>query len=376
MNRGRFLLFLLFFMGCSLYETAGQKAYKVEEVPNVQLQDATLFVSDPDDYLSTDEEQKINRLLQTLRQTKGVEVAVVVLSDIDTETYGTARAFATELFAHWQLGRKGQDDGLLVLQLVEGREIVFETGYGLEPFLPDALCKEIQTTLMVPHLKEGKIGEGLYVGVAEVAKVLEGTSELPHLGAQKTHPSSELRLMNIPWQRILPLWGMLGVGYFLYVLFSLIALRKRSDWYSHMRAKELMDQATWVNLIFFIWFLPIWGLFYWLMRGRLLPKVVCRHCGAKGQFQPHTAPRRSGYAHGVLASERVASFRCAHCGSVEQVKYRYQPLSFLVTLFYILHILSSSSSRGGFGGGRGGGGYSGGSWGGGSSGGGGSSTRY
>ncbi len=95
MNRGRFLLFLLLFMGCSLYETVGQKAYKVEEVPNVQLQDATLFVSDPDDYLSTDEEQKINRLLQTLRQTKGVEVAVVVLSDIDTETYGTARVFAT-----------------------------------------------------------------------------------------------------------------------------------------------------------------------------------------------------------------------------------------------------------------------------------------
>lgn len=62
---------------------------------------------------------------------------------------------------------------LIFLNLEEGnREIAFETGYGLEATLPDAICKQIQTQVMLPYLKEAEYGEALEAGLVAVQKRL------------------------------------------------------------------------------------------------------------------------------------------------------------------------------------------------------------
>ena len=85
-------------------------------------------------------------------------MAVVVLPRI-TDDYADIRDFGYELFTEWGLGRKDQDNGLLMLLITEPeqRAITIEVGYGLEGTLPDGLCKLIQTRTMIPLMKKRTI---------------------------------------------------------------------------------------------------------------------------------------------------------------------------------------------------------------------------
>ena len=76
------------------------------------------------------------------------------------------------LFDSWKPGKKGKDNGVLVLLAVKERRWRIETGYGVEGILPDGLCGEIGRNYMVPYFKEAKYGEGLYQGVRAIANVI------------------------------------------------------------------------------------------------------------------------------------------------------------------------------------------------------------
>ena len=154
----------------------------MKDVPNVQLQDATQYVTDPDSVINAEETTKLNALIAHIRKESSVEIAVVILPAIDSTRYANAKDFATELFNYWKIGDQ-QDRGLLILLLTrqDQREIAMETGYGIEGDLPDILTKKIQVRTMVPLFKEGKYGAGMLAGVEEIGKIFTGTSELAKL---------------------------------------------------------------------------------------------------------------------------------------------------------------------------------------------------
>ena len=177
MNRLHHSLIALL-VALTTWSATAQTAYRVEDVPNVQLIDYTRFVSDPADSIDAADEAALNQRIGYLRDSLDVEIAVVVLPAIDGDTYGSAREFANELFNTWGIGKKETDRGLLILLITneDNREITFEVGYGLEGQLTDGLCKLIQKRRMIPPMKEGRYGEGLLAGVEEVRKVLTGGS--------------------------------------------------------------------------------------------------------------------------------------------------------------------------------------------------------
>lgn len=145
--------------------------YTVPTVPNVQLGNKLLYLSDPDHLVNPQDAEAINVAAKELRDELGIEVAVVALNSIGDSD---PRQFATALFQHWGLGQKGKDNGLLILLVTEPpqRSIVFETGYGLEGVLPDAVCFQLQQKYMVPAFKKGEYSQGLRQGVAAVKKYL------------------------------------------------------------------------------------------------------------------------------------------------------------------------------------------------------------
>ena len=143
--------------------------YTIETIPNVRLSDRYNHVSNPDAIIRPDDVAQINRLLQTVEDSLGIEVAVVAVESIGEND---ARMFATDLFQHWGLGKKGEDNGLLI-QLVTGqRAVVFETGYGLEGVLPDAICYRLQQQYMLPDFKAGDYSRGMLKGVGAVSRYL------------------------------------------------------------------------------------------------------------------------------------------------------------------------------------------------------------
>ncbi|GHT50506.1 hypothetical protein FACS189440_18050 [Bacteroidia bacterium] len=143
--------------------------YTVKTVPNPKRADATNFVSNPDSILSAPAVSQINGMLQSLEADTQAEVAVVMLSSIGNETIEN---FAVHLFEAWGIGKKGLDNGLLILFVLDRREVRFEVGYGLEGVLPDVICNRIQRQTMVPEFQNGDYDAGIVTGVRQVVSYI------------------------------------------------------------------------------------------------------------------------------------------------------------------------------------------------------------
>jgi len=118
------------------------------------------------DKVSTD---KLSSLVEEVEQKTTTEIAVVTVNSIAPYD---EKEYARVLFDNWKPGKKGKDNGVLVLLAVKERRWRIETGYGVEGLLPDGLCGEIGRNYMVPYFKEAKYGEGLYQGVSAIANII------------------------------------------------------------------------------------------------------------------------------------------------------------------------------------------------------------
>ncbi len=127
------------------------------------------WVNDFAGVIGNEYKEKLNSLIEELEQKTSSEIAVVTVNSISP--YGEIE-YARLLFDNWKPGKKGKDNGALVLLAIKERRWRIETGYGVEGILPDGLCGEIGRNYMVPYFKEGNYGEGLYQGVIKIAQVI------------------------------------------------------------------------------------------------------------------------------------------------------------------------------------------------------------
>lgn len=165
-----FFILLFQFSGPSLF---AQESYTVQTVPNPKTADNT-WVSDPASKLSSDDRQRINALINSVEDGTTAEIAVVILPSIGEQV---PKDFAVELFNTWGIGKKGKDNGLLLLIVLDQRRWEFETGYGLEGDLPDATLKRIGENKLVPGLRANRMGDGIYDALVAVADKL-GAAQL------------------------------------------------------------------------------------------------------------------------------------------------------------------------------------------------------
>ena len=164
------LLFLC--LGLSLWAQA--KVYTPDNLPKVHLQSKYRYLCDPEGILSPAATDSIDRMLYRLEQQTGIETVVAVVPSI-----GQAECFdfCHELLNSWGVGKKGKDNGLVILLVTDQRCIQFYTGYGLEGVLPDAICKRIQVQAMIPYLKDGQWSEGMVAGIRATCARLDGSME-------------------------------------------------------------------------------------------------------------------------------------------------------------------------------------------------------
>ena len=94
-------------------------------------------------------EAKINEL----KQSAGAEISVVTINALPADE--SIQTYANRIFNEWGIGKKGEDNGLLILVAVEERRIQVETGYGLEGILPDGRIGRI----LDAHLEELSSGD-------------------------------------------------------------------------------------------------------------------------------------------------------------------------------------------------------------------------
>ncbi|HEY0652580.1 MAG TPA: TPM domain-containing protein [Chryseosolibacter sp.] len=162
----RFLTLILFLLSA---EVLCAQIHTVETVPNNKITNGS-YVSDPDNLLRFETVAAIDRQLGLLEDSTTAQVSVVMLDSIGGADIFT---FAQELFNQWGIGRSTNDNGLLILYAGDQRTIRFHTGDGLEAVLPDAVCKQIQRTYMVPRFKEGDVDAGMLAGIDAIVKIIQ-----------------------------------------------------------------------------------------------------------------------------------------------------------------------------------------------------------
>jgi len=141
------------------------------------------WVNDFAKVISPEYKEKLNSLIEELEQKTTAEIAVVT---IDSIAPYDEQGYARLLFDNWKPGKKGKDNGVLVLLAVKERRWRIETGYGIEGILPDGLCGEIGRNSMVPYFKDGKYAEGLYSGTANIAEIIAKNANISLKSLQGT----------------------------------------------------------------------------------------------------------------------------------------------------------------------------------------------
>jgi uncharacterized protein len=127
------------------------------------------WVNDFAGVISQEYRDKLSGLIGELEEKAGAEVAVVTVTSIAPYD---ERSYVRMLFDSWKPGKKGKDNGVLILLAVKERRWRIEAGYGVEGILPDGLCGEIGRNYMVPSFKAGEYGKGLYNGAAVIAGII------------------------------------------------------------------------------------------------------------------------------------------------------------------------------------------------------------
>jgi uncharacterized protein len=138
------------------------------------------FVNDFTGTIDPATKAKMAALCRDLEAKTSAELAIAVVktvSPLDTKTY------AVKLFEKWKIGKKGKDNGLLVLLALDERRVEIEVGYGLEGVINDAKAGEILDKYGVPYFKEGQFGAGLYNTAAALSEQI-ATAADQELGDQ------------------------------------------------------------------------------------------------------------------------------------------------------------------------------------------------
>src|SRR5574337_318105 len=153
------------------------------------------WVSDYAGLFDAATKNRLEQLLTEVHRQGGVEIAVVTIPTLGEQSVEEA---AVELFAAWGIGKKGKDEGVLLLVAPKERRLRIEVGYGLEGTIPDGLAGEIIRETITPRFRQGRFGEGIEEGVGRIVETIARQKQLdlttpraPHV--RTTAPGQETR---------------------------------------------------------------------------------------------------------------------------------------------------------------------------------------
>ena len=137
-------------------------------------------VTDLTDTLGAVQKADLEQKLAAFEARKGSQVVVLILPTTQPETI---EQFGIRLFDAWKIGRKGVDDGVMLIVAKDDRRLRIEVGYGLEGALNDATAKRIISETITPQFKAGDFSGGVEAGVDAILKLIDG-EQLPEPTAE------------------------------------------------------------------------------------------------------------------------------------------------------------------------------------------------
>jgi uncharacterized protein len=145
--------------------------WAVVAVADVAVPQLTARVTDLTGTLSAADVASLDQKLAAFEAEKGSQIAVLIVPTTQPEDIAQ---YSIRVVEQWKLGRKGVDDGVLLLVAKDDRRLRIEVGYGLEGALPDAIANRIINEIITPKFKRGDFAGGIDDGVDRIIKTIDG----------------------------------------------------------------------------------------------------------------------------------------------------------------------------------------------------------
>ena len=114
----------------------------------------TGFVNDYENIFSSDQKSDLEKILSDYEKKTSIEFCLVTTSDFDF-------SYSNKLFEKWGVGKKGLNNGLMIIISKTQREFSIEPGYGLEPYLPDLRLSDLTNEIFPNTLSKGDYYGGM-----------------------------------------------------------------------------------------------------------------------------------------------------------------------------------------------------------------------
>ncbi|MBH1976530.1 MAG: TPM domain-containing protein [Rhodocyclales bacterium] len=192
---------MVFGLAPATVQAQSQAANQANKTPDSPLALPVLRsrVTDLTGTLNEEQIAQLNNRLSAIEQAKGTQVAVLLAPTFRPESI---EQYGIRLAEAWKIGRKGVDDGVILLIAKEDRQLRIEVGYGLEGALTDATAKRIISEVITPHLRREDFFGGIDAGIAAIQTIINGESLPPSSNA------SAVTGARMAEGNLLPLLGM------------------------------------------------------------------------------------------------------------------------------------------------------------------------
>jgi uncharacterized protein len=150
------------------------------------------FVNDRADLLSAPTVRKLESFLRDFDRSDSTQLVVLTVPTLEGEPI---ESYALRVAESWGIGRKGKDNGALLLVAREERAVRIEVGYGLEGRLTDLLAGRIIDQEITPRFRDGDFDGGVIAGVSAMAEAVRG--EYQGSGRSRERQRSPLGLLAL-----------------------------------------------------------------------------------------------------------------------------------------------------------------------------------
>jgi len=169
------------------------------------------YVNDFANVLDPASKQALENYAANLERATGAQMAIVLIPTLDDEPIEDV---ANRLYRQWGIGKKGKDEGILLLLSMKEHKSRAEIGYGLEPIITDGDAGGILRSI-VPILRQGNYGGGLLAAAEEMGRQIAQAKNVQIGGEEPVQRRVRtVRGPSIPFPLIL-------IG--LFILFSLLS---------------------------------------------------------------------------------------------------------------------------------------------------------
>jgi uncharacterized protein len=168
------------------------------------------YVSDFAKVIDPASRTRLEEYCAAVERSTHVQMALVTVSSLEGEP---VEQVAYTLARAWGVGRKGENDGVLLLLAVQDRRSRLEVGSGLQSALPGSLAGNTLSE-MRPALRQQRYGEALMAAAETIGKTVANAR---HVKLETTLPRKVHRSITdwLPWPVLVG-----GAAFLIWLLFS------------------------------------------------------------------------------------------------------------------------------------------------------------